>query len=334
MHVAKKTTQIEEGDVRLQQRAARRMLQTPSRLEVRNAADEPKRGELVLEGPIWRSDWAFEGEISPANVRKAIEEMGDVDRIDIYLSSPGGDPWAAQAIHALLKRQKAEVVAHLDGLVASAATIVALGADRVVAHSYSTFMIHAASALLIGWFNAEELRDTAGTMDQLDRSIAAVYQSKTGGEIAEIKAMMDAESWFVGSEIVEAGFADDLDDADLEVAASIDGDTLRIGDREFDLSCYQNRPAIGRTYDDVKPEPVHTDGLKEVTANQFRDALAEALGFKIKDNPDVDEDVTQEPPAQSAEPAINEAPRRGRSFYAHQVALNRNRQKAKELNVK
>src|SRR5690606_26684787 len=124
MHVAKKTTQIEEGDVRLQQRAARRMLQTPSRLEVRNAADEPKRGELVLEGPIWRSDWAFVGYISVANVRKAIEEMIYVDRNEIYLSSLGYITLAAQVIHALLYLQKSEYVAQLDGLVASAPTIV------------------------------------------------------------------------------------------------------------------------------------------------------------------------------------------------------------------
>src|SRR5690606_16950944 len=157
MHMAARNLQSGEGEARLQQRGARRMLETPSRIEVRNQSKESKRAELVLEGPIWRSDLAFEGEISPANVRRALEEIGDVDRLDVYLSSPGGDPWAAQAIHATLKRYDAQVVVHLDGLVASAATIIALGADRVIAHGYSTWMIHSASALLIGWFNAEEL---------------------------------------------------------------------------------------------------------------------------------------------------------------------------------
>lgn len=327
--MAKQVTQSGEGDARLQQRGARRMLESKSRLEVRNQAEDGLSAELVLEGPIWSSAMAFEGEISPANVRKALEEIGEVGRLDVYLSSLGGDPWAAQAIHAALKRFEAEVVVHLDGMVASGATIIALAADRVIAHPYSTFMIHAASLLLIGWFNSQELRETADVSDKIDQSVVATYQAKTGLDADELKAMMDSETWLVGKEIIDAGFADEIDE-EVEAAASIEGDTLTIGNRQFDLSPYRNRPSIGQHLD-VDPDPgsVHISGLKEVTANQFRDALASALGFTIKDQR---ESSAGDPPAEPPPtPGASVAPQRGRSFYAHRVAMRRNEQRQREL---
>lgn len=178
-------------------------------IEVRNLVDG-ESAQLVMDGPVWPSEWAFPGEISPANVRQALEDVGDVDALYIYLNSPGGDPFAGHAIHGMLGRYAGKVHIHIEGLAASAASIIAVGADNLVVYPNSTLMIHSALVVMIGWFNAGDLRKEAEVLDQVDQALVAAYRMKTGRDEEVLRDMVHAETWLVGREIVDEGFADEL----------------------------------------------------------------------------------------------------------------------------
>lgn len=221
-------------------------------IEVRALA-EGEKAELVLDGPVWPSEWAFPGEISPANVRNALDELGDVKRVDIYLNSPGGDPYSGHAIHGMLRRFDAEVYIHIEGIAASAASIMAVGADKLVVLPNSTLMIHSASTLMIGWFNSQELRKEAAVLEQVDKAIVAAYAMKTGRSEDELRAMVEAETWMVGQEIVDEGFADVLagDAEDESVKASAAGPRVSSVIREEDIE--EALETAGEALDTVGP---------------------------------------------------------------------------------
>lgn len=228
------------------------------RIQVHNAVDDAV-GELVLDGPVWASEWAYPDEISPANVRKALEKLGEVKRVNIYLNSPGGDLYAGHAIHGMLRRHPAEVVVYVEGLAASAASIIAVGADRLMVAPNSTFMIHSAMAGMLGWFNAQDLREIAATLDQADKSIVAVYAMKTGRDEKELFAMVRAETWMVGQEIVDEGFADELVGGETAPEANVTNQKALISDEDVERALETAEKALddaGWPDDEPdKPEP-------------------------------------------------------------------------------
>lgn len=185
---------------------------THGRLHVRNETDDV--GELILEGPIWSSDWAYDDEISPANVREALDALGDVKTINVYINSPGGHAFAGHAIYNTFRRHPAHIVGHIDGLAASAASVAAVGTNELVVSANSTFMVHSAMVGLLGWFNAQELHKEGGILEQIDKSLIAAYMIKTGRPEDELRQLVQAETWLVGKEIVDGGFADRMLDGD------------------------------------------------------------------------------------------------------------------------
>lgn len=126
--------------------------------------------------------------------------------IHLRINSPGGDVFDARAIQTALRQHPAKVVAHIDGLAASAATYVMLGADEIEAVEGAMFMIHDAWAFAIG--NKNDMRAMADTLDKIDQGIAADYVSKTGASPEQVRAWMDAETDFTAAEALEEGFID------------------------------------------------------------------------------------------------------------------------------
>jgi len=126
--------------------------------------------------------------------------------IHLRINSPGGDVFDARAMQTALRQHPAHVVAHIDGLAASAATYVMLGADEVEAVEGAMFMIHNAWALVIG--NKNDMRKMAETLDRIDEGIAADYVAKTGVSTERVRMWMDAETDFTAAEALENGFID------------------------------------------------------------------------------------------------------------------------------
>ena len=111
--------------------------------QFRNLAGDDQKAELLLYGDISERSW-WEDAATPKRFADDLAALGDVKEITVYINSGGGDVFAAQAIGNMLERNAATVTAHIDGLCASAATIVACHADKVVAAADSSYMVHPA----------------------------------------------------------------------------------------------------------------------------------------------------------------------------------------------
>jgi ATP-dependent Clp endopeptidase proteolytic subunit ClpP len=129
--------------------------------------------------------------------------------ITLRINSPGGDVFDGIAIYNAIRRHKAEVTAYVDGLAASAASFIAMAADRLIMSPHSQLMIHEASGLVIG--NADDMRQMAELLDKSSDNIAGIYADKAGGTVAEWRARMKDETWMTDREAVELGLADAID---------------------------------------------------------------------------------------------------------------------------
>jgi ATP-dependent Clp protease, protease subunit len=176
------------------------------------------------------SDIFGEG-ITAQGVAAKLDAAGSISRIQLRVNSPGGDPFEGVAITNLLKSKGVPIDVFVDGLAASAASLLAMAGDTISMGQGAMFMIHGASAFTFG--NAEEMRKMADTLDQVSGTMADVYASRTKLPKNEVVALMDAETWMNAEEAVSKGFADRVvqdDERGLAVAAS------------FDLSGFRNSP--------------------------------------------------------------------------------------------
>lgn len=177
-----------------------------------NLADSQK-AELFLYGDISETSW-WGDEVTPKQFADDLAALGDVAEITVYINSGGGDVFAAQAIGNQLARNAATVTAHIDGLCASAATIVACHADKVVAAADSTYMVHPVSMGLCGYLTADEMRNYLKALDATRESIVSLYAKKTGHDADECAKWMDETNWWTADEAKENGFVDEVDDAE------------------------------------------------------------------------------------------------------------------------
>jgi ATP-dependent Clp protease protease subunit len=125
--------------------------------------------------------------------------------IHLRINSPGGDVFAARAMEQAIRAHASKVIAHVDGYAASAATYVALAADEVEISDGGFFMIHNSWSFAMG--NAEDLRQTAGLLDQIDTSIVNTYVKRTNLDEATIRDMLAAETWIGAEDAVKDGWA-------------------------------------------------------------------------------------------------------------------------------
>lgn len=132
--------------------------------------------------------------------------------LTVHINSPGGSVTDALAIYSILNKHQGHVTAVVDGLCASAATIVALAADEIVMAEHSLMMVHNPWTVTSG--DATQMRKTADTLDMASREMAALYTARTGLSGEKVVAIMSAETWFNAYEAVEAGFAHRVDNAE------------------------------------------------------------------------------------------------------------------------
>lgn len=184
-------------------RFARLAAATESRYTVRAEADT-RRATVHLYGVIGDYWDGIDANAMVPEIRAL-----DVDTIDLYVNSPGGSVYDGIAIRNALRQHSARVVVTIDGIAASAASFIACAGDEVVMGENAEIMIHDAWGLAIG--NAEDMEAAAADLDRISDNIAAMYAAKAGGEPAEWRALMKAETWYSAAEAVAAGLADRLD---------------------------------------------------------------------------------------------------------------------------
>lgn len=150
----------------------------------------------------------------------------DVETIHLWVNSPGGSVYDGVAIMNALRRHPARIVATVDGLAASAASFIVQVADEVVMGPGTEMMIHDAWSFTYG--NATAMRETADNLDRLSDTIASLYAERAGGDVAQWREFMLAETWYTAEEAVAAGLADRVDGAKKKEAA----------ENRFDLSIF------------------------------------------------------------------------------------------------
>lgn len=243
--------------------------------DVRAASDDNGKaaGEVYIYGPIVGNKW-YDDDVTPKSLKKEIDALGDIETLYVRINSPGGSVFAGNAIYNIIRRVDAEVVVTIDGLAASAASIIAMSGDKVIIAKNGMLMIHDAWTFAIG--NAKELRKTADVLDQIQKALVAVYHDKTGLPKNEIIAMLDEETWMDAEEAKKLGFVDQIDET-KEVAASLRGDKLIVNDQEFDASIFGVLPPFeGIAAQEREQERDRSWG----TIKRAFGALASALGLK------------------------------------------------------
>lgn len=180
--------------------------------------NEAERATVYLYGAIGEGMWGEEDNRAK-DFAKLLDEL-EPKPLDIRIDSCGGDVYEGFAMASAISRYKGDTHAYVDGIAASAASYVALMADKVTMYSYSMLMIHNAWTIAIG--NSEEIREIADKLDAMDGTIAGIIAARSALDIDAVRAAMAAETWYSAEEAVEAGMADDLIETDVKYAASID----------------------------------------------------------------------------------------------------------------
>lgn len=147
-----------------------------------------------------------------------IKDLKDTP-INLRINSLGGDVFDGMAMYNVIKRREAKTTVYIEGIAASIATIIALGADEVVMAENSLFMIHNAWGGTMG--EAKDMRKTADTLDKISSELTDIYRKKTGLSNDVLAEMMDAETWLNADEAYELGFVDTISDS-IKVAAKYD----------------------------------------------------------------------------------------------------------------
>lgn len=160
---------------------------------------------LFLNGEISDETW-FGDEVTPQLFRDDLEScQGD---ITVWINSPGGDVFAAAQIYNMLMDYPGNVKVKIDGLAASAASVIAMAGTEVLMSPVAMMMIHNPMTVAIG--DSSEMQKASEMLAEVKESIMNAYEIKTGLSRSKISHLMDAESWFNAKKAVELGFADKI----------------------------------------------------------------------------------------------------------------------------
>lgn len=160
---------------------------------------------LFLNGTIASESW-FDDDVTPQLFKDELNS-GEGD-ITVWINSPGGDCVAAAQIYNMLMDYKGNVTVKVDGIAASAASVIAMAGTKVLVSPVSMLMIHNPMTVAAG--NTEEMERAISMLDSVKDSIINAYEIKTGLSRAKISHLMDAETWMDANSAVEMGFADEI----------------------------------------------------------------------------------------------------------------------------
>ena len=166
-----------------------------------------------MNGEVIPSDYAdvydylgYEN-INPKAIKQALNEANGSD-VELEINSPGGYVDAGSEIYTALKEYQGQVTAKITGQACSAASWIALAADRVEMSPTAQMMIHRASTMSIG--NSDDLASDLNALNSLDKSFVDLYSQRTGLDAQEVYRLMCNTTWMNAKEAVDKGFADEI----------------------------------------------------------------------------------------------------------------------------
>lgn len=171
---------------------------------------------LFLNGTIAEESW-FDDDVTPQLFKEELNQGNG--NITVWINSPGGDCVAAAQIYNMLIDYKGDVTVKVDGIAASAASVIAMAGTKVLMSPVSMLMIH--NPMTIAFGNKGEMEKAISMLDEVKESIINAYEIKTGMSRAKLSHLMDSETWMDAHKAVELGFVDDIlkrsDTIDMEV---------------------------------------------------------------------------------------------------------------------
>ena len=173
----------------------------------KNEANTEPEAERVLElyGTIAEESW-FDDDVTPQLFRD--ELFAGNGPVTIWINSPGGDCVAASQIYAMLMDYKGDVTVKIDGVAASAASVIAMAGTKVLMAPTALMMIHNPATLAIG--DSAEMQKAIEMLSEVKESIINAYEIKTNMRRSKLSQLMDAETWMNANKAIEYGFADGI----------------------------------------------------------------------------------------------------------------------------
>lgn len=171
-----------------------------------NVNKELEIPQLQIQGFIG-SSWFFDGN-TDQGVQEALNELGDQKEIDVIINSNGGDTFQGIAIGNILKANSAKINIIINGIAASAASIIAMAGDTVKMYPNAQLMIHKAWTYADG--NAKELHKTAETLEKVDESVMTSYKARFNGSDKALETLLDNETFMTAEDAINYGLADEI----------------------------------------------------------------------------------------------------------------------------
>lgn len=204
-------------------------------------------------------DAMFFGGISPREFIDALAQT--TGPVTLRINSPGGSVFGAQAMIAAMRAHNAPIIAQIDSLAASAASVIAAECAECVMSDGAMMMIHKAWGMTVG--NSDEMMHTASLLEKVDGLISEAYAKKSGGEKEEYMRMMAAETWLDAQEALQLGLVDRVNTENTQRPAA-----------KWDLTAYASvpwQPSDAGDIQDKTPEPELADIPAETNSREFRE---------------------------------------------------------------
>ena len=220
-----------------------------------NFSEENGENILRLDGEIASESW-WGDEVTPKMFMSELAEFSGKD-ITVWINSPGGDVVAGSQIYTALKEHKGQVTVKIDGIAASAASVIAMAGDFVYMSPTSLLMIHDPMTIAIG--NENDMEQAIAVLRECKESIINAYALKTGISRAKISRLMSDETWMNARKAVELGFADKILYTDKESEKDDVLDSYIFGRRVVFNSLLSKLSKAKPPQSNPKPEAVPED---------------------------------------------------------------------------
>lgn len=280
------------ANIRMGPAAAQKAATTPKFWNVASVSED--EGEITLYGDVMSQQpidwWTGEPEpglyITPEGFMEDLAAVKNKAHITVKLNSCGGDLYTGIAIHNALKALSGEVNVVVEGIAASAASVIMCAGDTVTVYPGSLVMIHGVSVVLWDALNIQDMKQLMKGMDASERAVAEIYNGKTGIAVETLRSMMTKETWLTGREALEKGFADELkeDEDDPDMSMSADKKVLYVNGVSHNVEGLRNvpgtipirasakpavRPAANKK-PTMKPSAKTEGGKKHMTLEELR----------------------------------------------------------------
>lgn len=242
-------------------------------------------GDVVSRQPIdWWTGEPIAGQfITPEGFLEDLETVKGKKNITIKINSCGGDLYTGIAIHNAIKGLTGAKTVIVEGIAASAASVIACAGDDVQVYPGSMIMIHGVSGLLMDYYNLTDLKKLQKDFDASERAIAEIYHAKTGIAVDQLRSMMTRETWMVGQEAVDNGFADTIIEEEGPAATlSADKKVMLVAGIRHDVGAFKRIPGVIPVNNSISTAPAaegknkadnktanHKE-VKEMTAEELR----------------------------------------------------------------